>query len=54
MRAKAKAFVEKQNKSKQDVEACKFCNGTTSNSKFVHEKFCVMAPEAKKTKCDST
>ena len=23
-------------------------------TKFVHEKFCVLAPEAKKTKCEST
>ena len=23
-------------------------------TKFVHEKFCVLAPEAKKAKCDST
>ena len=56
MRAKAKAFVQSKMKQETTIDpSCKFCNGNfISNREFVHEKFCVLAPEQKKTKCDST
>ena len=55
MRAKAKAFVKMKQEQMKSDPSCKFCNGSITASKFVHEKFCVLAPEAKKSKnCDST
>ena len=54
MRAKAKAFVQSKMKQEAVDPSCKFCNGSMTSNKFVHEKFCVLAPESKKTKCDST
>ena len=56
MRAKAKAFVQSKIKETPIASdpSCKFCNGNYISNKFVHEKFCVLFPEQKKTKCDST
>lgn len=65
MRAKAKAFIEKQQQQKANAAnkkeekpidpnnfTCKFCNGSVNQKtgKFVHEKFCLVGTQSDKAK----